>query len=191
MTRSCALALAIVAVGIATGMDIQAAGAQGMMSPPGMSPSGMPAQGMSPQGMPAQGAPQGGLGAPSQCAKFPALNSATQEKANQVSAAMKAHAPREEICHLMTVFVAAEESVVKFLIENKTWCGVPDQAIAAAKTSHDKSTKFRDAACTAGPSPKAPTLSDAIKTTPVDSAGNTKTGRFGTFDSLTGNPLAK
>ncbi len=98
---------------------------------------------------------------------------------------------RKEICRLMTAFVASEDSVVKFLIENKTWCGVPDQALAAAKTSHERSLKFRDAACTEGPSPKAPTLSDAIKTPDVDSATNTKADRGGTFETLTGNPLGK
>jgi hypothetical protein len=35
-----------------------------------------------------------------------------------------------------------------------------------------------------------PTLSDAIGTPSVDTAGNTKTGR-GTLDTLNGNPLAK
>jgi hypothetical protein len=134
---------------------------------------------------------QAQVGQPSQCAQFPALSQATQKKADAVSAAMKAKVDRKEICQLMTAFVASEEKVVKFLIDNKTWCGVPDQALAAAKTSHEKSTKFRDAACTEGPSPKVPTLSDAIKTTPVDSATNTRAGRGGTFDTLTGNPLGR
>jgi hypothetical protein len=131
------------------------------------------------------------MGQPSQCMQFPALSQATQLKANAVQAAMKAKADRKEICRLMTVFVAAEDKVVKFLVDNKTWCGVPDQAVAAAKTSHEKSVKFREAACTEAPEPKAPTLSDAIKTTPVDSSANTKAGRGGTFDTLTGNPLGR
>jgi hypothetical protein len=133
------------------------------------------------------------IGAPSQCMQFPAISQATQVKANAVQAAMKAKADRKEICRLMTAFVAQEDKVVKFLIDNKTWCGVPDQAVAAAKASHDRSMKFRDAACTAAPEPKAPTLSDAIKTTPVDSSSNTNTkpGRGGTFDTLTGNPLGR
>ncbi len=136
-------------------------------------------------------AQMGPMGAPQQCAKFPALSQATQVKANAVSAAMKAKADRKDICRLMTAFVAAEGVVVKFLIDNKTWCGVPDQAVAAAKTNHEQSIKFRDAACTAAPGPKAPTLSDAIKTTPVDTSANTKAGRGGTFDTLTGNPLGR
>ncbi|MFZ1920173.1 MAG: hypothetical protein WBD53_07285 [Xanthobacteraceae bacterium] len=137
----------------------------------------------------AQGMQQ--MGAPAQCAKFSALNSATQVKANAVQTAMKTKADRKEICKLMTAFVGSEGSVVKFLIDNKTWCGIPDQIVAAAKASHEKSLKFREVVCTVGPSPKVPTLSDAIKTTPVDSSANTKTGHGGTFDTLTGNPLGR
>jgi hypothetical protein len=127
-----------------------------------------------------------------QCSNFQKLNEEAGKKANAVQTAMKNHAERKEICTLMTSFVGAETQVVKFLEENKTWCGVPDQVITNAKTAHEKSMKFRTAACTEGPSaPKAPTLSDAIKTTPVDTSSNIKTNRGGTFDTLTGNPLGR
>jgi hypothetical protein len=63
----------------------------------------------------------------------------------------------------MTSFVAAETDVVKFLEANKVWCGVPDAAINASKANHEKSIKFRTAACSEeAPRPKAPSLSDAI-----------------------------
>ena len=88
--------------------------------------------------------------------------------------------------------MAAEAIVVKFLMENKTWCGVPDEAVVAAKTNHEKSIKFRTPpAAKARPEAEAPTLSDAIKTPAVDSATNTKAGHGGTFDTLTGNPLGR
>lgn len=126
-----------------------------------------------------------------QCAQFGVINQETQAKANAVNAAMKAKADRKQICELMKAFAAAEGKVVNFLVVNQTWCGVPAQAVSAAKANHEKSIKFRDAACSEAPHAKAPTLSDAIKTEPVDSATNTKTGRYGTFDSLTGNPLSR
>jgi hypothetical protein len=129
----------------------------------------------------------------SQCAQFQSLNQDTQNKANAVTTGMKNKLERKELCKLMTTFVAAEGITVKFLVDNKTWCGVPDQVITMATTNHQKSLKMREAICNAddAPHPKAPSLSDAIKTTPLDSATNTKTGSFGTFDSLTGNPLGK
>jgi len=103
---------------------------------------------------------------------------------------VKAHAEHKQVCALMTTFVAAETKVVKFLEDNKLFCGIPDQVITNAKANHEKSLKFRTVACTEEPKPKAQTLSDAIKAPSVDTAKNTKTGR-GTFDTLTGNPLAR
>jgi hypothetical protein len=126
-----------------------------------------------------------------QCSDFGKLTAEAQKRSALVSAAMKAKADRKELCTLMTNFVAAETSVVKFLEANKVWCGVPEEAITASKTNHEKSMKFRTMACSEeGPRPKAPSLSDAIKSPSVDTAKNTKTGR-GTFDTLTGNPLAR
>jgi hypothetical protein len=128
-----------------------------------------------------------------QCADFPRLSAETKKKADAVQAAMSAKVDRKQICTLMTSFVASEATVIKFLEDNKVWCGVPDDAIKASKVNHEKSVKFRTMACSAdigGPQPKAPSLSDAMKMPSVDSATNTKTGR-GTFDTLTGNPLAR
>jgi hypothetical protein len=129
---------------------------------------------------------------PPQCADFPRLSAEAKKKADAVQTAMNAKADRKQICSLMTTFVASEATVIKFLEDNKVWCGVPDDAIKASKMSHEKSMKFRTMACNAeaAPAPKAPSLSDAIKTPSVDSATNTKTGH-GTFDTLTGNPLAR
>jgi hypothetical protein len=130
--------------------------------------------------------------APPQCDQFRPLQTETQKRAAAVTAAMNAHAERKQICALMTTFVGAEGALVKFLMDNRTWCGVPDQAVEMSKANHEKSMKFRTAACTDNDAhPKAPSLSDAIKTPAVDSSANTKTGGYGTFDSLTGNPLGK
>ncbi len=132
-------------------------------------------------------APPGGV----QCDDFSKLTAEAQKRSVLVAAAMRSKADRKELCTLMTSFVAAENNVVKFLQDNKTWCGVPDQVIAVSKANHEKSLKFRTLACSEeGPRPKAPSLSDAIKGPSVDTAKNTKTGR-GTFDTLTGNPLAR
>ena len=142
-------------------------------------------------GLTAWTSPASAQGAP-QCAQFPQLSDEAKKRASAVQAAMNAKADRKQICALMTTFVASEATVIKFLEENKVWCGVPDQAIVVSKTNHEKSLKFKTMACNtdAPPPQKAPTLSDAIKTPSVDSATNTKTGR-GTFDTLTGNPLAR
>lgn len=130
--------------------------------------------------------------APSQCNAFIPLRDDAQQKAAAVRAATEHKAERKEVCALVTRFATAEAAVVKFLEANKTWCGIPDEAVKAAKTGHERTLKFRTVACSEAPAaqPKAPTLSDAIATPSVDSATNTKTGR-GTLDTLSGNPLAK
>jgi hypothetical protein len=129
---------------------------------------------------------------PPQCAQFQPLSQVAAQKASVVQAAMKAKAERKDVCAAMTNFVTAEAAVVKFLEDNKTWCGVPDQVIVTSKANHEKSVKFKTAACNdTAPRPKAPSLSDALGTPSVDSASNTKTGHGGTFDTLTGNPLGK
>ncbi len=130
--------------------------------------------------------------APPQCNDFVRLRDDAQEKAAAVRTAGEHKAERKEICTLVSRFYTAEAAVVKFLEANKTWCGIPEEAIKTAKANHERTLKFRVAACTEAPvaRPKPPSLSDAISTPSVDTAGNTKTGR-GTFDSLTGNPLAR
>ena len=140
----------------------------------------------------AQSHPASAQSAPPQCNSFAQLRSDAEQKALAVRTAMQKKHDREEICTLIKRFYAAEAVVVKFLEENKTWCGVPEQAITVAKANHENTLKFRTAACTEAPAakPRAPSLSDAINQPSVDTGGNTKTGH-GTLDSLNGNPLAK
>jgi hypothetical protein len=172
MKWSVGMALGL-AVGIgAVGVGTHAASAQmpGMPGMPGM------------QGAPAP--------APSPCDGFVPLREDAQKKGAAIGAAQKSHVDRQEMCKLITVFSAAEGKAVQFLEKNKTWCGVPDQVINSQKQSHAKTEHFREVVCAPAPQPKVPTLSDAMGAPSVDTAKNTKTGA-GTFDTLTGNPLAK
>ncbi len=129
---------------------------------------------------------------PVQCGAFGGLRDDAAKKALAVRAAIQHKAERKEICTLVQRFFSAEETVVKFLEQNKSWCGVPEQAITTAKSNHEQTLKFRTAACTEAPAvkPRPPSLSDAISTPSIDTGNNTRTGR-GTLDSLNGNPLAK
>jgi hypothetical protein len=139
----------------------------------------------------AQNAPPAGPPGPNVCASFPKVSEEAAKRGAAVTAGIKAHVERKQICTLMTSFLAAEGAVVKFLVDNQTWCGVPAEAIKNAKAGHEKSLEFRTRACAEDMGHgKPPSLSDAIKTPTVDSAANTRTGH-GTFDSLTGNPLAR
>jgi hypothetical protein len=139
-------------------------------------------------GMPGmQAAPPAGA---SPCEGFQPLRDDAQKKGAAIGAAQKRHADRQEMCKLLTAFSAAELKAALFLEKNKTWCGVPEQAVTSAKETHVKTEHFREVVCAPAPQPKMPTLSDAIGAPALDTAKNTKTGG-GTFDTLTGNPLAK
>jgi hypothetical protein len=129
---------------------------------------------------------------PVQCNAFMQLRDEAQKKALAVRTAVEHKVDRKEVCELVTRYYSAESLVVKFLEDNRTWCGIPQEAIQAAKGNHAHTAKFRTAACAEAPvaKPKVPTLSDAINTPSVDTGANTKTGR-GTLDSLNGNPLAR
>lgn len=129
---------------------------------------------------------------PPQCNDFMRLRSDAEQKATAVRNATQHKAERKQVCTLVQNFFTAEAAVVKFLEANKTWCGIPDSAIKEAKVGHERTAKFRTAACTEAPAaaPHQPTLSDSISVPSVDTAGNTKTGR-GTLDTLNGNALAK
>jgi hypothetical protein len=128
-----------------------------------------------------------------QCNDFAKISQDIQAKAMAVKKATQEKVDRKEVCALVVKFVDAQGTAVKFLETNKTWCGVPDQAITGAKAEHEQAIKFRTVVCSNDQPqarPKVPTLSDAIGTPTLDTSKNTKTGR-GTFDTLTGNPLAK
>lgn len=130
--------------------------------------------------------------APPQCNAFNQLRSEALQKAAAVRNAIQKKVERKQICAAVQRFYAAEAIVVKFLEENKTWCGIPEQAIQVAKANHERTLKFRTVACTEAPAarPRPPSLSDAIRTPSVDTGNNTNTGG-GILDSLNGNPLAR
>jgi hypothetical protein len=150
-----------------------------------------------------QGGGQGGFGGPPPgsafggppggaqaiCGNFMKLKEEADVKGHAIQDVAKKH-DRKLMCGAVTRFVEIETKVVKFLIDNKTTCGVPDQAVSTAKASHEKTVQFREQVCAEQPQPKAPTLSDALGTPTLDTRKNTKTGK-GTLDTLTGNPLAQ
>lgn len=198
MNRSFASALAVAATLFAITALPQTAAAQ--FPPPGSAQFPAPGTAQFPQpgtaSFPQQGG--GGFGPPAaaqqaqaQCTNdFVKLREEAQKRAQAVQAGGKGHVDRKEMCALVTRFSAAETLVVKYLVDNKSTCGIPNDAIATSKKNHDQTLKFRDTVCAEGAKPKAPSLSEAIGMPTLDTAKNTKTGH-GTFDTLTGNPLAR
>ena len=102
---------------------------------------------------------------------------------------------RARLCQAFRTFVAAEAKVIKFVNENAARCGIPADAAKVMKVNHTKSTTIRNQICSAGgpsgPAP-APSLSDALGTSRIPGVTATEPTRGGgTFNTLTGNPLAR
>ncbi len=140
----------------------------------------------------------GGFGPPQQqqvppcVAEFDKLRNDAQKKALAIQRASEKKATPKEACHLFNVFSAAEEKMVKYVIANKKSCGVPDDVLKRMRSDHARTDEIRTKVCqvaAAPPRPPGPTLSDTL-TAPVPDAKNIRSGS-GTFDTLTGNPLAK
>lgn len=124
-------------------------------------------------------------------ADFGRLRADAETKAKAIQAASQRKATPAEACQLFNVFSAAEEKMVKYAVTNATWCGIPAQVIDGMKKSHVHTNDLRIKICKVAaspPRPAGPTLSDAL-TAPVTDANTVRTGRGGTFDTLTGSPL--
>lgn len=124
---------------------------------------------------------------------FAPLRDDAGKKAAAIKAASDRHAPPAEACQLFKTFSAAEAKVIKFVVENGTWCGIPPEAQAQMKAAHSKTieiqTKVCKVAAMGGGRPAGPSLSDALGSgSSVPDTKNVKPGR-GTFDTLTGTPL--
>jgi hypothetical protein len=145
-------------------------------------------QGPPPQG----GAAQFTDAAHKVCLDFPALRDEVGKGFAQIRTAGERKISREEACPMFKNVVSKEEKLLKFLETHKTLCGVPAQIITQVKTNHVQTVRIRNQVCSAGPAPAAgPSLSDALGAPIIaDDSDASKPGR-GTFDTLTGNVLAR
>lgn len=130
--------------------------------------------------------------APPCVAEFDKLRNDAQKKAQALQRAGQQKVPPKEACHLFNVFAASQDKILKYLLANKTSCGVPDEVIKQIRTDYTRTSEIRTKVCRvaeAPPRPAGPSLSDTL-TMPVPDARNVRSGS-GTFDTLTGNPLAR
>jgi hypothetical protein len=124
---------------------------------------------------------------------FPALRTDVEKSAAVIKAASERKAAREEVCPLFKIFAAKEGKMIAFLETHQRTCGVPPKVIAQVKANHAGTLRIRNSVCSTGPAGPAPgpTLSDALGGPVIaDDESAKKPGR-GTFDTLTGNVLAR
>jgi hypothetical protein len=126
--------------------------------------------------------------------KFIPLRQDYDKRLATTQSAINRKAALPELCRLFTEVAAAETKMIKYVEDQGMWCGFPPEALPSMKAGHAKSLEYRKQTCNgaaagAAPRPAGPSLSDALSA-PIPDANTTKTGR-GTFDTLTGNPLAR
>lgn len=184
MTVSRALPLALVlAVLPVMPATAQFGGMPGMPGSPGMSSPGMPGSQF--------GAPQ--QGPPPICQQLLTQRDETQKHGQALQAAGQKKAGPEELCKLFKSYLGAESKMIKGLEENSATCGVPADILKQVKAGHSKASQMGKQVCEVaaqGPRPAGPTLSDALGATPlVPDTSSAK--KQGTFDTLSGSPLAR
>lgn len=136
--------------------------------------------------------PQGGpTGPQAVCNNFLPIRKEAEEGALKIRAAGERKAPREEVCALFTKFTGVEAKLIKFLVDHKTMCGIPPQAIASAQSNHAKTMMIRKNVCSGGGPAPGPTLSDALGGPIIADDKSAKQPGTGTFNTLTGNVLSR
>lgn len=123
------------------------------------------------------------------CSAFVPIRQEVEQILISIKAANDRKAPREEFCQLFRRLAGSTSKVVKFFEQNKAVCGIPDEAIQRAKVDHSRSLAIRKQACAPAP-PGGPSLSDVLGG-PMLPDGSSNRSNVGTFNTLTGNPLAR
>src|SRR3569833_1002525 len=80
--------------------------------------------------------------------KLAARREAAMQGITEIVAAAKGKqlAP-EALCARSRPHTSAEEAMLAYMVKNKDWCQIPDDAIANFKASHSKSVAFGGKAC--------------------------------------------
>jgi hypothetical protein len=125
------------------------------------------------------------------CEAFVPIRQETEKHMITLQSANERKAPREEFCQIFQRLSVATGKVAKFLEQNKTLCNVPAEAVQRAKADYGKSLTYRKQACSAAPAAAGPSLSDVLGTPLLPDATTAKKPGGSTFDTLTGNPLAR
>lgn len=145
--------------------------------------------------------PSAGFGAPMGAARqqeppcfqdFVKLRTEAEKKRGAIEQAGKKKVGPAVACRLFNEYSASEVKLIKFVSANADKCGMPKELLENLNKGHAQTTQIRTRVCevaAAPPKPAGPTLSDALNA-PVPDSSNVRRGH-GTFDTLSGSPLAR
>ena len=168
-------------------------------------PLAFPSQGVAPMGQgssaPAEApsARQGG-GNQADCMKgFTPLKQEAEKRAEVIKALGKRKAPASEACKAIGAFAQSETKMINYIRSNSQRCGIPAQVAEQMQKGHMGTEQMRVKVCNAAEQQaRAPrgggamSLSEALgASTELPEAKPTKRNGGSTFDTLSGNVLAR
>ncbi|WEF51217.1 hypothetical protein AFIC_002791 [[Pseudomonas] carboxydohydrogena] len=169
-------------------------------------PLAFPSQGVAPMGQgfsaPAESPSAAGPGGGNQadCMKgFTPLKQEAEKRAEVIKALGKRKAPASEACKAIGAFAQSEVKMINYIKANSQRCGIPAQVAQQMAQGHKGTEQMRVKVCNAAEqqahAPRgggAMSLSEALgATTELPEAKPTKRNGGSTFDTLSGNVLAR
>lgn len=161
-------------------------------SPAPQAPRGAAPQAPSPSPAPQAsfGTPQGGRNC---VAEFLPLRQDTEKRMAAIKPATEKKS-QQLTCAAFRNLAGAHTKMMKYADDHGVECRIPPDAMKGMRAENAKIVEIRNKVCSAGAAaaPPPPSLSDALGTSrlPDPSAAQTRRGG-GTFDTLTGSPLAR
>jgi hypothetical protein len=158
--------------------------------------SSFPATGATPFSGGPMAAPPTQAGPSDECMKgFMPLREEAEKRGKLIKAASDRHAPPSEACKLIGNFSQSEVKMIKYVQSHAASCGIPPQISDQLKNGHKNTEAMQQKVCSVAEqmqkqAPSGPSLSDVLgSATALPEATVTKKG--GTFDTLSGNALAR
>jgi hypothetical protein len=173
------------------------------MKPLANAPTAFPSQGAPAPGgfSAAPSAPQAGPSpAAAKCQQeFVPLRTDVEKRMKSIQALGKRKAPASEACTALRGLSTAETKMIKYVEVNARKCGIPEQAHKQLNENHSHTTKLTAQVCNAAAQqaqaqqrgPAGPSLSDVLGSPTLPEARPSKRGGGSTFDTLSGNVLAR
>jgi hypothetical protein len=162
------------------------------------SPSGFPGAGGTPFGNAPFAAPPTQAGPSDDCMKgFLPLREEAEKRGKLIKAASDRHAPPTEACKLIENFAQVEIKMIKYVEVHTASCGIPAQILDQLKHGHKNTEGMQQKVCSVAQQmqkqgPAGPSLSDVLgSATALPEAAAAKKSGGGTFDTLSGNVLAR
>jgi hypothetical protein len=147
-----------------------------------------------PSAPPQQAGPPGG----DDCMKaFLPLRQDAEKRGAAIKAAGERHAPPDEACKLIGGFAQAEIKMIKYVETNSAKCGIPPAIAEQLRTGHKNTEQMQKKVCQVAQQqqqrgPAGPSLSDVLgSSTAIPEATTAKRSGGSTFDTLSGNVLAR